>query len=57
VQETGLGSATALAAGASSQGAAGSIKESLSKLECTIDPKEIVKKAGGGAQCSFETAK
>jgi hypothetical protein len=22
---------------------------------CTIDPNEIMQKAGGGAQCSFET--
>jgi hypothetical protein len=38
-------------------GCKGSITESLSTLECTIDPNEINKKAGGGAQCSFETAK
>jgi hypothetical protein len=49
-------SATALAAGASSEGAAGSMVESLSKLVCTIDPNEIKKKAGGGADCTFETA-
>jgi hypothetical protein len=48
-------SATALAAGATSEGAAGSITENLSKLVCTIDPNEIMKKAGGGAQCTFET--
>jgi len=24
-------------------------------LRCTIDPNEIMHKAGGGAQCSFET--
>ena len=47
--------ATALAAGATSEGAAGSIIESISKLECTIDPNEIMKKAGGGAECKFET--
>jgi hypothetical protein len=28
--------------------------ESFSKLDCTIDPNEIMKKAGGGAQCTFE---
>ena len=49
--------ATALAAGATSEGAAGSMIENLSKLVCTIDPNEIMKKAGGGAQCTFETGK
>ena len=50
-------SATALAAGASSEGAAGSINETLSKLDCTIDPKEIMNKAGGGAECTFQSGK
>jgi hypothetical protein len=50
-------SATALAAGAVSEGAAGSMIENLSKLVCTIDPNEIMKKAAGGAQCTFETGK
>jgi hypothetical protein len=48
-------SATGLAAGASSEGAAGSTVENISKLDCTIDPNEIMKKASGGAQCTFET--
>ena len=47
--------ATAAAAGIPSQGAAGSSIESVSKLRCTVDPNEIMQKAGGGAQCSFET--
>jgi hypothetical protein len=47
-------SATATVAGATSEGAAGSSIESFSKLDCTIDPNEIMKKAGGGAQCTFE---
>ena len=47
-------SATGLTAGASSEGAAGSIVESILKLECTIDPNEIMKKAGGGAECTFK---
>ncbi len=47
-------SATAAVAGAPSEGAAGSSIESFSKLECTIDPNEIMQKAGGGAQCAFE---
>ena len=46
--------ATGLTAGASSEGAAGSIVESILKLECTIDPNEIMKKAGGGAECTFK---
>jgi len=35
--------------------AAGSVSESLSKLTCTLDPAEIRQKAGGGANCSFDT--
>jgi len=47
--------ATMGAAGVSSQGAAGSSIESVTKLRCTIDPNEIMQKAGGGANCTFET--
>jgi hypothetical protein len=47
--------ATAAVAGVPSEGAAGSSIESFSKLRCSIDPNEIMKKAGGGAECSFET--
>jgi hypothetical protein len=47
--------ATMAAAGIPSEGAAGSSIESVSKLRCTIEPNEIMQKAGGGAQCSFET--
>ena len=47
--------ATAAAAGVPSEGAAGSSIESISKLRCTIDPNEIKQKAGGGANCTFET--
>jgi hypothetical protein len=39
--------ATAAAAGIPSEGAAGSSIESISKLRCTIDPNEIMQKAGG----------
>lgn len=45
---------TLAAAGVASDGAAGSIIESVAKLTCTIDPNEIRQKAGGGAQCAFE---
>jgi hypothetical protein len=47
--------ATAVTAGVPSDGAAGSNFESFTKLNCTIDPHEISQKAGGGADCSFET--
>jgi hypothetical protein len=47
--------ATEAMAGIAPDGAAGSVFESLSKLTCTLDPAEIRKKAGGGAECSFET--
>jgi len=49
--------ATAATAGVAAEGAAGSNIESLAKLSCTINPKEIQQKAGGGAQCTFETGK
>ncbi len=49
--------ATAATAGVVAEGAAGSNIESFSKLNCSIDAKEIRQKAGGGAQCSFETGK
>ena len=47
--------ATEALAGIPADGAAGSMSESLGKLSCTIDPAEIRKKAGGGAECTFET--
>jgi hypothetical protein len=47
--------ATQAMAGIPADGAAGSVSESLAKLTCTIDPAEIRKKAGGGADCSLET--
>jgi hypothetical protein len=47
--------ATLAVAGVMSEGAAGSITESIMKLECTIDPMAIKEKAGGGADCTFET--
>jgi hypothetical protein len=36
------------------EGAAGSVFESLSRLECTIDPNEIAQRAGEGADCTFD---
>jgi len=47
--------ATLAVAGVASEGAAGSVIESVTKLACKIDPREIRQKAGGGAQCTFET--
>ena len=45
--------ATEAMAGVPADGAAGSVSESLSKLNCTLDPAEIQQKAGGGATCTF----
>jgi hypothetical protein len=47
--------ATMAVAGVTAEGAAGSLVESVSKLDCTIDPQMIMQKAGGGADCTFET--
>ncbi len=49
--------ATAATAGVVAEGAAGSNIESFSKLNCTINPGAVRQKAGGGAECSFETGK
>ncbi len=48
--------ATEAMAGIASDGAAGSNFESLSKLNCTLDPKVLKQKGGGGAECSYEAA-
>jgi hypothetical protein len=45
--------ATLIEAAVPSEGAAGSIFESLSHLICTIDPNQL--QAGGGADCKFDT--
>ena len=47
--------ATEAMAGVPGDGAAGSTFESLSKLNCTLDPKAIKQKDGSGAVCTFET--
>lgn len=49
--------ATAATAGVAAEGAAGSNIESLSKLNCIINPKEVRQRNGSGAECSFETGK
>jgi hypothetical protein len=46
--------ATIYEVGVPPDGAAGTISEALSRLDCTIDPREIARKAGGGAACSFD---
>ena len=47
--------ATLAAAGLTAEGAAGSMIESLRNLDCTLMPGLIRQKAGGGAECTFET--
>jgi len=49
--------ATEAVAGIPSDGAAGSNFESLSKLNCTLDPAQLKAKGGGGAECSYEAEK
>jgi hypothetical protein len=36
------------------EGAAGTIYEGLSKLRCTLDPKELKDAGGGGVACTYE---
>jgi len=45
--------ATMIEAGVPSNGAAGSIYESVTALDCALDPYVIAQKAGGGATCAF----
>jgi hypothetical protein len=45
--------ATMIEAGVPSDGAAGTIYESLTSLACTIDPNEIKQNSGGGASCAY----
>lgn len=45
--------ATIAEVGVPPDGAAGSVFEALSRLDCTIDPNVIKQKAGGGASCNF----
>lgn len=47
--------ATLIEAGVPSEGAAGSVFETLTALDCTIDPKEIKQNTGAGASCTFKT--
>jgi hypothetical protein len=49
--------ATLAEAGVPPDGAAGSVFEAISDLNCTIDPGEVQQKSGGGARCTFAPAK
>jgi hypothetical protein len=49
--------ATEAMAGVPSDGAAGTIYESVAKLSCTLDPRAIKQKDGSGANCSYEMPK
>jgi hypothetical protein len=55
-REAGELYATEALAGVPSDGAAGSVSESLVKLNCTLDPAQIKQKAGAGAECSYGPA-
>ena len=45
--------ATLAGAGVEPDGAAGSIYEAVTNLNCRITPDEVAARAGGGAQCRF----
>lgn len=45
--------ATIAEVGVPEDGAAGSVFEGLSRLDCTVDPAEIKQKTGSGANCTF----
>ena len=49
--------ATLAEVGVPPDGAAGSIFEAVSNLDCTIDPAKVKQKAGAGAHCTFAPAK
>ena len=46
--------ATMAEAGVQSQNTANALSEGLSHLMCTINPLEIAKRSGGGADCKFD---
>jgi hypothetical protein len=46
--------ATLAVAGVMAEGAAGSLIESITKLDCTIDPTMVNQKNGGGADCTWQ---
>ena len=48
--------ATLIENGVPSEGAAGSIYEGITKLDCAINPAEVKERGGGGASCKFKTS-
>jgi hypothetical protein len=46
--------ATLIENGVAGDGAAGSIHEAVTALDCEIDAAEVAAKAGGGARCAFK---
>lgn len=46
--------ATIAETGVPSEGAAGSIYESVSHMRCVIDPRQVFDKSGAGADCTFK---
>jgi hypothetical protein len=48
--------ATMAEAGVPSEGAASKVSKSLSRLVCTVNPREIRERNGGGADCTFDVA-
>jgi len=46
--------ATLAVAGVMAEGAAGSLIESITMLDCTIDPTMVNQKNGGGADCTWQ---
>lgn len=49
--------ATLASAGVTAEGAAGSMTENVSKLNCTLDLGKIKQNDGSGADCSWESGK
>jgi hypothetical protein len=47
--------ATLVQAGAGQNGEAGRVHRSVDTLQCTLDPRQIAQKSGGGADCTFNT--
>ena len=45
--------ATLAEVGVPSEGAAGTVFESLTQMTCTVDLNQLLQRAGGGAVCSF----
>jgi len=46
--------ATIAEIGVPAEGAAGSIFEAVSNLNCTINPREVKENSGGGAHCQYD---